>query len=178
MAGIYSTLMVPNLARDPEQRLQELCNAIKLVYASAFYRNAKAYLASTGNRVEEEKMASATNVIRWKSGTRWPEGATLGFVKRDGTKLDIELEPIFRFQMMGIGYQHPEWGHAVWRDELEIGYENWKLDEVEPDEYCSIHVHNVVRAKMGELEGIGILETIVFGRHEPSGFQDLFDGAP
>ncbi len=57
MAGIYSTLMVPNLARDPEQRLQELCNAIKLVYASAFYRNAKAYLASTGNRVEEEKMA-------------------------------------------------------------------------------------------------------------------------
>ena len=128
--------------------------------------------------VEEEKMASATNVIRWKSGTRWPEGATLGFVKRDGTKLDIELEPIFRFQMMGIGYQHPEWGHAVWRDELEIGYESWNMDEVEPDDYCSIHVHNVVRAKMGDQTGVGILETIVFGRHEPSGFQDLFDGAP
>ena len=57
MAGIYSTLMVPNQARDPEQRLHELCNAIKLVYASAFYRNAKSYLASTGNRIEEEKMA-------------------------------------------------------------------------------------------------------------------------
>lgn len=57
MAGIYSTLMIPNQARDPEQRLQELCNAIQLVYASAFYRNAKSYLASTGNRVEEEKMA-------------------------------------------------------------------------------------------------------------------------
>jgi hypothetical protein len=127
---------------------------------------------------DEEKMVSATNVIRWKSGTRWPEAATLGFVKRDGTKLEIELEPIFRFQMMGIGYQHPEWGHAVWRDELEIGYESWKLDEVEADEYCSIHVHNVVRAKMGDQTGIGILETIVFGRHEPSGFQDLFDGAP
>jgi hypothetical protein len=126
----------------------------------------------------EEVMASATNSIQWISGTRWPSGATLGFEKRDGTKLEIELEPIFRFQMMGIGYQHPEWGHAVWRDELEIGYESWKLDEVEPDEYCSIHVHNVVRAKMGEKTGIGILETIVFGRHEPSGFQDLFDGAP
>ena len=81
-------------------------------------------------------------------------------------------------RMKGLGYQHPEWGHAVWKDELEIGYESWKMDEVEPDEYCSIHVHNVVQAKMGDQTGIGILETIVFGRHEPSGFQDLFDGAP
>ena len=127
---------------------------------------------------DEEKMAAANNTIRWKSGTRWPEGATLGFTKRDGTRLELELEPLFRFQMMGIGYQHPEWGHAVWRDELEIGSESWKLDEVEPDDYCSIHVHNVVRATMGDRTGIGILETIVFGRHEPSGFQDLFDGAP
>jgi hypothetical protein len=57
MAGIYSTLMIPNQTRDPGQRLQELCSAVKLVYASAFYRNAKSYLGSTGNRVEEEKMA-------------------------------------------------------------------------------------------------------------------------
>ena len=57
MAGIYSTLMIPNQTRDPEERLQELCNAVKLVYASVFYRNAKSYLTSTGNRVEEERMA-------------------------------------------------------------------------------------------------------------------------
>ena len=129
--------------------------------------------------VEEEVMASATNSIRWKKRNAVAGGRRISvFQKRDGTKLEIELDPIFRFQMMGIGYQHPEWGHAVWRDELEIGYESWKLDEVEPDEYCSIHVHNIVRAKMADLTGIGILESIVFGRHEPSGFQDLFDGAP
>ena len=57
MAGIYNTLMIPNRARDPETRLREICSAIKLVYASTFYRNAKSYLRSTGNRVEEEKMA-------------------------------------------------------------------------------------------------------------------------
>jgi hypothetical protein len=66
----------------------------------------------------------------------------------------------------------------MWRDEIEIGYESWNLDEVEPDEYCNIHVHNVVRAKMEGEIGMGILETLVFGRHEPSGFRDLFDGAP
>ena len=57
MAGIYNTLMIPNRARDSERRLLEISSAVKLVYASTFYRNAKSYLESTGNRVEEEKMA-------------------------------------------------------------------------------------------------------------------------
>ncbi|MCZ6806264.1 MAG: hypothetical protein O7F08_04875 [Deltaproteobacteria bacterium] len=127
---------------------------------------------------DEEVMATARHQIRWRTGTRWPESATLDLVSRDGKERHIELEPMLRFHMMGIGYQHPEWAHAVWRDELDTGYESWKLDEVEPDEYCTIHVHNVVRAKMGEQTGIGILETLVFGRHAPSGFADLFDGAP
>ncbi len=127
---------------------------------------------------DEEMMATARHRIVWRSGTRWPERATLDLVTRVGAERHLELEPILRFQMMGIGYQHPEWGHAMWRDELDTGYESWKLDEVEPDEYCTIHVHNVVRARMGEETGIGILETLVFGRHAPSGFKDLFDGAP
>ena len=56
LAGIYSTLMIPNSSRDPEVRLREISNAVKLVYASTFYQNAKTFLASTGNRVEEERM--------------------------------------------------------------------------------------------------------------------------
>ncbi|MEM9728069.1 MAG: hypothetical protein AAF997_05745 [Myxococcota bacterium] len=127
---------------------------------------------------DEEIMATARHDIEWRSGTRWPDRATLDLVAGDGTERHLELEPLLRFQMMGIGYQHPDWGHAVWRDELDTGYETWSIDEVEPDEYCTIHVHNVVRATMGDLQGIGILETLVFGRHAPSGFTDLFDGAP
>ena len=57
LAGIYSTIMIPNRSRDPEQRLGELCKAVKLVYASTFFNNASSYLSSTGHRVEEEKMA-------------------------------------------------------------------------------------------------------------------------
>ncbi|MCP4655962.1 MAG: histidine kinase [bacterium] len=56
-AGIYTTLMITNNSSNPKVRLDELCAAIKLVFASTFYCNAKSYLASTGNRVEEEKMA-------------------------------------------------------------------------------------------------------------------------
>jgi CheY-like chemotaxis protein len=56
LAGIYNTLMIPNSSRDPEVRLREISNAVKLVYASTFFQNAKSFLASTGNRVEEEMM--------------------------------------------------------------------------------------------------------------------------
>jgi hypothetical protein len=56
-AGIYSTLMIPNRSADPTNRLRELAAAVKLVYASTFSQNARSYLAATGNRVEEEKMA-------------------------------------------------------------------------------------------------------------------------
>ncbi|HPM76810.1 MAG TPA: PEP/pyruvate-binding domain-containing protein [bacterium] len=56
-AGIYRTIMIPNNQESAETRLQELANSIKLVYASTFFRNAKAYLENTNHRVEEEKMA-------------------------------------------------------------------------------------------------------------------------
>ncbi|MCA9751921.1 MAG: histidine kinase [Gemmatimonadetes bacterium] len=55
-AGIYSTLMLPNTNEDREVRLQQLLDAIKFIYASTFFANAKAYISTTPNRMEEEKM--------------------------------------------------------------------------------------------------------------------------
>ncbi len=57
MAGIYATVMLANNADDPQRRRREMSDAVKLVYASTFFHGAKEYLRSTGNRVEEEKMA-------------------------------------------------------------------------------------------------------------------------
>lgn len=56
-AGIYDTYMIPNNHPDPEVRLEQLCRAIKMVYASTYHADAKAYLESTPHRLEEEKMA-------------------------------------------------------------------------------------------------------------------------
>ena len=56
-AGIYSTYMLPNTAPSLDTRLLHLLEAVKLVYASSFHREATAYLKSTGNRPEDEKMA-------------------------------------------------------------------------------------------------------------------------
>ena len=57
MAGIYMTLMVPNQSRDPRARVRELAGAVKLVYASAFFGGARAYLENMGQLLEDEKMA-------------------------------------------------------------------------------------------------------------------------
>jgi CheY-like chemotaxis protein len=55
--GVYETFMLGNQQDDPAERLAELIDAIKRVYASTFSRHAKAYVRATPYRLEEEKMA-------------------------------------------------------------------------------------------------------------------------
>jgi hypothetical protein len=56
-AGVYATYMLPNSHPDLGVRLDQLGDAIKLVYASVFQSGARSYLEASGSRVEEEKMA-------------------------------------------------------------------------------------------------------------------------
>ncbi|HBG71234.1 MAG: phosphoenolpyruvate synthase [Bacteroidetes bacterium GWF2_43_63] len=55
-AGIYSTYMIPNTG-DDRDRLKMLMQCIKAVYASVYYKESKAYMTSTSNLIDEEKMA-------------------------------------------------------------------------------------------------------------------------
>jgi hypothetical protein len=55
-AGVYDTVMIPNSAPRSAERLADLQRAVAAVYASAFFRDARAYLTHTGHRVEEEHM--------------------------------------------------------------------------------------------------------------------------
>ena len=66
-AGIYSTYMIPNVA-DKAVRLKMLCNAIKGVYASVFYRDSKAYMTATMNVIDQEKMAV---ILQEVAGSRY-----------------------------------------------------------------------------------------------------------
>ncbi len=124
------------------------------------------------------EMASGSHRIKWTSGTRLPASAEIELVSQEGEKHLISLEPMIRFHMLGIGYQHPEWGHAFWKGDEAIGSESWNLDDLDLLDYKHIHAHQVCRARMGDRTGVGTLETVVFGRHDPSGFKSILDGAP
>jgi hypothetical protein len=55
-AGIYSTYMIPNVMDDDRMMINLLGDAIKSVYASAFYKDSKSYMTATSNVIDEEKM--------------------------------------------------------------------------------------------------------------------------
>ncbi|MDR0420180.1 MAG: phosphoenolpyruvate synthase [Prevotellaceae bacterium] len=55
-AGVYSTYMLPNLG-DKNDMLRIVCDAIKGVYASVFFKESKTYMTATSNIIDQEKMA-------------------------------------------------------------------------------------------------------------------------
>jgi len=56
-AGVYATKMIPNNQFDADTRFRRLVEAIKFVYASTFFREARDYIRTTGRPRTEEKMA-------------------------------------------------------------------------------------------------------------------------
>ena len=55
-AGIYSTYMIPNIKFNERVMIDKLSEAIKSVYASAYFKDSKSYMAATLNMIDEEKM--------------------------------------------------------------------------------------------------------------------------
>jgi hypothetical protein len=56
-AGVYSTKMIPNNQFDADTRFRRLVEAIKFVWASTYFREARDYIRTTGRQPAEEKMA-------------------------------------------------------------------------------------------------------------------------
>lgn len=67
-AGIYRTYMLANNDPDPEIRLKQLLDAIKLIYASSYSIGTQQYIEHIGHQLDEEKMAV---IIQEIVGTRY-----------------------------------------------------------------------------------------------------------
>jgi hypothetical protein len=124
-----------------------------------------------------ERAVAVDHEISWKSGTRRAEHAAISLTMMDGTVHRVELEPIIDFQMLGIGYLHPEWGHGTWKGEHEVGVERWKLGGLDPMSLEHLHVQALCTARWDGRVGVGILEQLVIGMHHPSGLDEFLDAA-
>ncbi len=67
-AGLYKTFFLANDHDDIDCRLDQLINAIKMVYASTYFKAPKAFSTRVGNRIESEKMAV---IIQQVVGSRY-----------------------------------------------------------------------------------------------------------
>jgi len=56
-ASVYATKMIPNNQLDADSRFRKLVEAIKFIYASTFFKDAKNYILATQHASTEEKMA-------------------------------------------------------------------------------------------------------------------------
>lgn len=123
-----------------------------------------------------EYMSRVEHKLEYNRGTRKARRADIALVERSGARHEIALEPLLTFQMKGIGYQHPEWAHGHWKGELAVAGESWKSADIDPLAWENLHTQQVVRARMGDEEGIGVLEQIAIGPHAPSGLTGFLDG--
>ncbi len=123
-----------------------------------------------------QHLAATTYDVRWAPGLRRSRGATLRLLRHDGREERVQLEPLLTFRMRGLGYTHPEWGHGHWHGELAVGSEEHKVEELDNVEPWNIHIQQVMRATWGDKHGLGVLEQLAFGEHQPTGLTGVLDG--
>jgi len=88
LSGMYATYMLPNSSKDDSIRFQQLCEAIKRIYASVYFMGPKSIMSKTVHRFEDEKMAiTLMELIGQKHHNRFYP--TLG-----GTAQNINYYPV------------------------------------------------------------------------------------
>ena len=125
-------------------------------------------------------MSRVSSSIDYISGTRHAERAVLHFQDASGGQTEITMRPRFHWYMKGVGYGHPEFNHGSYHGEFDMTYEEYALSEV--DDAATLHIQAICDVEMngalGERSGRGVLEQLIVGRHEPSGFKEMLDMAP
>jgi hypothetical protein len=109
-------------------------------------------LAPGGDPVDAsgvEAMETVRHRIAWQPGTRRAARAELALQAPIGTIREIVLEPILTFQMLGLGYLHPEWSHGVWKGREASASASWQLADCAPLDPQHLHVQQLCRARLG-----------------------------
>jgi len=70
-AGVYATKMIPNNQPDPDSRFRRLVEAIKFVYASTFFREARDYRSGGGVTTDEKMAVIIQEVVGLRRGGRF-----------------------------------------------------------------------------------------------------------
>lgn len=114
--------------------------------------------------------------LTFQPGTRRITRAEFDMTDASGAIRTLELTSMGWFMMKALGYTNPTWAHGTWSGE-RVGREDWVLADADPGDFTAQHIHHAVTAKVDGIEGVGLLEQIIFGPHTQFGFNDLLDGA-
>lgn len=143
--------------------------------------NTRSVLAPEGGVREGLRHLHRPNFeVDWVPGTRRVQSAVLRAGDPDGGEHVLTYQPFDVFQMKGIGYGHPKWGHGVFHG----GYAQERIDftpaEMPWDQLDNLHIQALAKITHttpdgGQSSGIGVVEQLCLGPHGPNGWKDIVD---
>ena len=137
--------------------------------------NTRAVIAPDGTGARDHIETHGEMAAALAAGTRWPESGVLTVEGADGPDT-IRFEPLGRFQMRGLGYTSPKWGHGLWHGPLEVAREDIDLAQCDPKSLDNFHVQIPCRAiSERHGEGFGVFEQLILGPYAPLGLKEYFD---
>ncbi|MEY2460155.1 MAG: hypothetical protein QOG30_1985 [Acidimicrobiaceae bacterium] len=119
--------------------------------------------------------------IKYRSGTRLPERATIRMTERDGKPVNLDIESKgYVVLSAGPGYGgDPDWTHGQWMGRDWVQGVTHDLDDPAVAARTPFGViDHVARAECDGHEGWGLFEHGTIGPHRPSGFDDFGSVAP
>jgi hypothetical protein len=127
-----------------------------------------------------EHLNSARLEVEFVPGSRFPSRGVVTALREAGETYRIEIEAGTRFYLSGIGYMNPDWSHGLNQGPLALGYD--EISSIRAVKHGSRFEHQQAFAKLAMmtpdgsvLHGHGCFESIVLGRHAPSGLTSMFD---
>ncbi len=102
-AGLYITYMLSNDHPDLECRLEQLVNAIKMVYASTYFQGPKSFSRRVGYLTEEEKMAVIIQQLVGKKYDRYFYPTISGLAQSHNYYPFSKMKPEDGITMIALG---------------------------------------------------------------------------
>jgi hypothetical protein len=116
----------------------------------------------------------------YEAGTRRIRKGLLEVTDAQGGAHKVHYEPFEIFQMKGLGYAHPEWGHGAYKGDYAIEREDFKPGVLAWNDPVNLHIQAISKVTHEgpdgrTSKGIGALEQLFIGPHAPSGWNDVLD---
>jgi hypothetical protein len=133
--------------------------------------NTRAAWVADGGGADDVREGNGVLASTLEPETRWPAGGALN-VEVEGAPKSLTLEPVQRFQMKGLGYTHPEWGHGLHHGPLKVEREEYDLAALDPALLENRHVQILCRVG-GDASGLGVFEQLILGPYAPLGIEGI-----